>query len=82
MGYSMSPNSILPLLGGGRKRARGFVYRAMRAELAREVRSNQAKCRTRSCVLPAAHDGLCRRCWLAVSDTTPFTRRSSGALFT
>jgi hypothetical protein len=79
MGYSMSHNTIQPLLGGWKKRARGFVYRAMLAELAREARSAPAKCRTRSCVLPAARDGLCRQCWLAASDTTPFARRSRGA---
>jgi hypothetical protein len=80
MGYSMSHNSIQPLLGGWKKRARGFVHRAMLAELAREARSTPAKCRMRACVFPAARDGLCRQCWLAASDTTPFARRSSGAL--
>ena len=80
MGYSMSHTSIRVLLGGWKKRARGFVHRAMLAELAREARSAPAKCRMRSCVFPAARDGLCRQCWLAASDTTPFARRSSGAL--
>jgi hypothetical protein len=80
MGHSMSHNSIQPLLGGWTKRARGFVHRAMLAELAREARLAPAKCRIRSCVFPAARDGLCRQCWLAASDTTPFARRSSGAL--
>ena len=80
MGYSTSHNSIQPLLGGWKKRARGFVHRAMLAELAHEARSAPAKCRTRSCVFPAAWDGLCRQCWLAASDTTPFARRSSAAL--
>ena len=80
MGYSMGHNSIQPLLGGWKKRARGFVHRAMLAELAHEARSAPAKCRMRSCVLPAARDGLCRQCWLAASDTAPFARRSSGAL--
>jgi hypothetical protein len=80
MGYSLSQNSIQPLLGGWKKRARGFVHRAMLAELAREAPSAPAKCRTRSCVLLAARDGLCRQCWLAASDTTPFARRSTGAV--
>jgi hypothetical protein len=80
MGYSTSHNSIQPLLGGWKKRARGFVHRAMLAELAREARSAPAKCRMRSCVFPATRDGLCRQCWLAASDTTPFARRSTGAV--
>ena len=82
MGYSMSHTSIQPLLGGWKKRARGFVHRAMLAELAREAGSAPAKCRMRSCAFPAARDGLCRQCWLAAADTTPFARRSSVALLT
>ena len=33
MGYATSPNTIQPILGGHKKRTRGFVYRAMLKQL-------------------------------------------------
>lgn len=81
MGYSMSHNSIQPLLGGWKKKARGFVYRAVRAELWHHEGPPvvPARCRTRGCVFPAARDGLCHRCCRSARDARPFARRSTGA---
>jgi len=81
MGYSMSHNSIQPLLGGWKKKARGFVYRAVRAELRHHEGPPvvRARCRTRGCVFPAAWDGFCRRCCRSARDARPFARRSTDA---
>ena len=81
MGYSMSHNSIQPLLGGWKKKARRFVYRAMRAELWHHEGPPvvPGRCRTRGCVFPAAWDGLCHRCCRSARDARAFERRSSGA---
>ena len=69
MGYSMSHNSIQPILGGWKKKTRRFVYRAMLFEC------TNMKCATRSCVLPAVRDGLCRICWLRMHEPRYFERR-------
>ena len=65
MGYSMSHNSIQPLLGGWKKKTRRFVYRAMWAELRHHEDPPlvPGRCRTRGCVFRAVWDGLCHRCW-------------------
>lgn len=83
MGYPISHNSIQPILGGWKKKARRFVYRAMLA-LVEECwpRSLEApvqvRCLTKGCVFPAVQDGLCRTCWLSKYDFRPFGRRSDG----
>jgi hypothetical protein len=71
MGYSMSHNSIQPILGGWKKKTRRFVYRAMLFEC------TNMKCATTSCVFPAVRDGLCRICWLRMHEPRYFERREA-----
>jgi hypothetical protein len=83
MGYPISHNSIQPILGGWKKKARRFVYRAMLALMEeRWPRSLEepvhSRCLTKGCVFPAVQDGLCRTCWLSKYDFRPFERRSDG----
>ena len=83
MRYTMSHNSIQPLLGGWKRRARVFVYRALHMLAAPMPRANadvaSGKCLTRSCVFLAVWEGLCRHCWLSKRDPRPFDRTSENA---
>jgi len=58
MGYSRSPNTLQPILGGWKKKTRRFVYQAMLIECP------SVKCLTKSCIYPAVREGLCRVCLL------------------
>jgi len=83
MGYPMSHNSIQPILGGWKKKARRFVYRAMLALMEEPWPKSleepvQVRCLTKGCVFPAVQEGLCRTCWLSKHDFRPFERRSDG----
>ncbi len=82
MGYPMSHNSIQPILGGWKKKARRFVYRAMLVLMEERLGSveepGQVRCLTKGCVFPAVQEGLCRQCWLGKHDFRAFERRSNG----
>lgn len=83
IGYPISHNSIQPILGGWKKKARRFVYRAMLMLMEeRSSRSGQEptqpRCRTRGCVFPSVREGLCQICWLSKYDFRPFERRDHG----
>jgi len=82
MGYPSSHNSIQPILGGWKKKARRFVYRAMLVLMEERPGSveepRQVRCLTKGCVFPAAQEGLCRQCWLGKHDFRAFERRSDG----
>lgn len=82
MGYPTSHNSIQPILGGWKKKARRFVYRAMLVLMEERPGSveepRQVRCLTRGCVFPAVQEGLCRTCWLSKHDFRPFERRRDG----
>ena len=82
MGYPTSHNSIQPILGGWKKKARRFVYRAMLVLMEERPGSvedpRQVRCRTKGCVFPTVQEGLCRQCWLGKHDSRAFERRSDG----
>ena len=83
MGYSISHNSIQPILGGWKKKARGFVYRAMlvlmeECSSRRGEQPTQQRCLTKGCVFPSVREGLCQMCWLSKHDFRPFERRDHG----
>ena len=82
MGYPISHCSIQPILGGWKKKARRFVYRAMLVLMEERPGSvedpRQVRCLTKGCVFPAVQEGLCRTCWLSKHDFRPFERRSHG----
>ena len=78
-GYATSPSTIQPILGGWKKRARGFIYRAMQIESQRGALEH-GRCRTRACPFPAVRGGLCRTCWLAEYEPRAFERRQGVAL--
>jgi hypothetical protein len=71
MGYSRSHDTLQPILGGWKKKTRGFVYRAMLIECP------SIKCRTKSCVYPAVREGLCRACLLRKHDPVHFRGMSA-----
>jgi hypothetical protein len=82
MGYPTSHNSIQPILGGWKKKARRFVYRAMLVLMEERPgsveESRQVRCLTKGCVFPAVQGDLCRQCWLSEHDFRQFERRSDG----
>lgn len=82
-GYPTSHNSIQPILGGWKKKARRFVYRAMLALMEEPWPKSleepvQVRCLTKGCAFPAAREGLCQMCWLSKYDLRGFERRSDG----
>jgi len=54
MGYCSSPSTIQPILGGRRKKTRGFIHRALLAQVhLRAVRSPSSRTRARGLPTPA-----------------------------
>ena len=70
MGYCSSPSTIQPILGGRRKKTRGFIHRALLAQVhLRAVRSPSSRTRARGLPTPARNgassDGNPQPTWRA-----------------